>query len=291
MINFAIPGMYELASTNMKFLELKKNNPEYFYDNININAVYGNPQFCIWDGGRIFGQYKQATLEEVERIIAIYNQNFNVPIRYVFTNCMLSEEDYYNHFCHLITSLGSNYSNEIVIADNNLRDFLKSLYPNYKFISSTTKCLTEVEKVKQELLDENFFMVCLDYNLNKNKKILETFNPEEKEKIELLVNPICGYKCPQRKRHYELNSASHLNYGKYFKMQNCLIYENTMDPAHKARNITYEDIVNYYHPLGFNYFKIEGRTWNPLMAVLTYCDFMVKPEYHNLVTDFCIGEE
>ena len=54
MIKYALPGMYEHANFYFNLLELKLTNPEYFYDNIEIEIIYGNPQFCIWDGGRIF---------------------------------------------------------------------------------------------------------------------------------------------------------------------------------------------------------------------------------------------
>lgn len=43
MIQYSLPGMYELKDLNLFFLELKKNKPDLFYDNIEIEAVYGNP--------------------------------------------------------------------------------------------------------------------------------------------------------------------------------------------------------------------------------------------------------
>ena len=41
--------MYELANLNFKLLDLKATNPECFYNDIEIEISYGNPQFCIWD--------------------------------------------------------------------------------------------------------------------------------------------------------------------------------------------------------------------------------------------------
>jgi hypothetical protein len=54
MINFALPGMYELKKLNSKLLLIKNNYPECFLENLSINAFYGNFQYCSWDGGRIF---------------------------------------------------------------------------------------------------------------------------------------------------------------------------------------------------------------------------------------------
>ena len=46
MINFMIPGLYENYNIIIPFLWAWKNNPEVFYDDINIGAVFGNFQYC-----------------------------------------------------------------------------------------------------------------------------------------------------------------------------------------------------------------------------------------------------
>ena len=40
------------------------------------------------------------------------------------------------------------------------------------------------------------------------------------------------------------------------------------------------EIYNTYVPMGFSYFKIEGRTWSDIELACTYAYYMVKPEYH-----------
>ena len=280
MIKFAIPGMYELRELNFTYLDLMRTHPEYFYPDIKVDICYGNPQFCIWDGGRIFyNDYKQASIEEVRDIIDLYNNTFNIPIRYVFTNTLLKEEDYYNRFCNLIMEAGNNYHNEVVLNDENLLNYLKNKFNNFNFISSTTKCLLDKDLVKQELNKDKFKLVCLDYNLNKNISFLESLSPEEKNKVELLVNAICAPGCTHRKKHYDLNSYSHLNYGKGYGMEYCAIRGGAVSNNTISTHITYDDIKNIYEPLGINYFKIEGRTWNNVDLLLTYCNYMVKPEY------------
>lgn len=216
MIKYAIPGMYELKDVNFKLLELMKNCKHMFYDDIEVEIVYGNFQFCIWDGGRIFSNYKHTTAEEIAHTLKVYNENFNIPVRYVFTNCALESKHYYNRFCNKIMELGNNYHNEVVLSDENLLDYLQENYTSYKFVSSTTKCLTNFDLAKQELAKDKFKLVCLDYNLNHNIKELEKFTPEEKAKTEFLINAICHPGCVERKDHYYLNSYSHLQRGKRY---------------------------------------------------------------------------
>lgn len=277
--------MYENSELNFKILQLKLNYPDFFYDDINISAIYGNPQFCIWDGGRIFLNYNYASMNKIINLIHQYNDIYNIPIRYIFTNNQLNKEHYYDRFGNLLLEAGSNFNNEIVVALDEFGTFLKEKYPTYKIISSTTKCLNKKSLIKNELNKTLYDYVCLDYNLNYDLKFLSKLSEQEKSKIEILVNPICGKNCSFRKNHYELNSISNLNYGKPYELKKCLITGNGVDPRNinKNNNITYEDIIENYYPLNIINYKIEGRTWKPLELAITYCNYMIKPEYYGYV--------
>lgn len=285
MINYIIPGMYEQKQLNFNFLNLKQEHPECFYNNFTIEAVYGNPQYCIWDGGRTFAQYTYACKEEIEELIQKYNE-FGIHTRYVFTSSALTKNEYYNHFGNLLMQLGKDYNSEVVIADPAFADFLHERYPEYTFISSTTKCLRNPESARSELNNLFYKMHCLDYNLNKNFDFLDSLSKEEKAHTEFLVNAICPPGCPTRKLHYLLNSKDHLSFSKGY-MDNpefkCSIICNTVHPEVRKNHITYEDIVNIYEPMGFSHFKIEGRTLDPLEVLLSYCHYMVKPKYKDWV--------
>lgn len=290
MIKYALPGLIEHHNLNFFILQLKLNNPEFFYDNIEIEVCYGNPQFCIWDGGRVFSNYIQNSSEEVEHIINIYNDIYNIKTRYVFTNQILKEEDYYNRYCNILMNIINKNNNkinnnEVVVADNNFLNYLKSEYKNVNFISSTTKCLNTPELALEELNNSDFSLVCLDYNLNNNLKFLKSLSDEQKEKTELLINAICYPGCPERKNHYYLNSVSHLNYGKKYNMSYCSMAEDQYNPLDKNSkfHLDYQKIKEIYEPLNFSHYKIEGRTWNDLDLLLTYCEYLIKPEYRNCV--------
>ena len=279
MVKYIIPGFYEHADINLKLIDLMKTNPEIFNDNTEIHASYGNFQHCIFDGGRIFPDLVQASKEVVDNIILDYNKR-GIKVRYVFTNNQLKETDYYDRFANIILEEGNNGMNEIVIADSGLENYIREHYNNYNFISSTTKCLTNPQDLKKELDKDNYYMVCLDYNLNHNKKLLESLSNEQKNKCEFLVNAICVSGCPNRKEHYRLNSISNLQYGRKYQMEECNIRYSGIHPKvlSQPNNITVNEIYNYYEPLGFSYFKIEGRTWSDMDLILTYANFMVKPD-------------
>ena len=284
-VNYSIPGLYEHYTLNFSLLDLMKKRPELFNDNTKIEACYGNFQFCLFDGGRVFNQYRQTTKEEMEFIINEYNNVYQVPVRLIFTSNQLKPEHFYDRFCNVILELCHNDMNQIVLVDDNLREYIHERFPKYSFISSTTKCLTNAEDLRKELKNPNFIETCLDYNLNKNFKLLELFSEEEKNKSEFLINAICPPGCPNRKDHYRLNSLLYLNYNKEYRVPQCPILGNTLDPITTCskNNLSPQEIYEKYAPMGFKHFKLEGRTLPDIEIACNYVKYLVKPEYQYLV--------
>lgn len=290
--NFILPGMYEHYNLNFRLLELMKTKPEIFREDIKVSACYGNFQFCIFDGGRNFPGYRHTCKEEIEDIVHIYNDIYGVPIRLIFTNNQLTPEHYTDRFGNLVLSICENDMNEITVGDDDFEKWIKEKYPKYKFISSTTKCLSKPDELIAELSKEEYIMVCLDYNLNKNFKLLDTFPQEVKDKCEFLCNAICPPACPQRKEHYKYNSLFSLSYGKGYQMETCQIKANTVSPITCGyhNNISPEELYETYVPKGFTLFKIEGRTLGEIEMAMNYARYMAKPGYENYVVSLLIDD-
>lgn len=280
MKNYIIPGLYEHHKLLFTLIKLLKEHPEYFLEETNIGAVYGNFQFCIWDGGRTFGNYKHSSKEEILKIKTVYNDTYNIPMRFIFTNSQLKEEHLHDRFCNMVLQLCENELNEIVVNSPLLENYIRTNYPKYKIISSTTKCLTRPSDFKNEINNTNYYMVCLDYNLNKNKELLNSLTKEEKSRCEFLVNAICPSGCPSRKEHYKLNSLFYLSYGKRYRTKTCGIKYSNLFPHKEGyqNNLTPEECVEYSKN-DFVNFKLEGRTFNDLTLAENIVHYMVKPEY------------
>lgn len=291
-INFMLPGMYEHHITIFRFLRILQDHPEWFIDNVKVGAVYGNFQFCIWDGGRIFTHFTHTNREQIKQVQEQYNYGFKVPIRFVFTNTEIKEEHCYDRFNNVVLELCENEMNEIVVNSPILEKYVRENYPKYKIISSTTKCLTKIEDFKLELANPNYKMVCLDYNLNKNTKLLNSLNQEEKEKCEFLINAICPPACPSRKEHYRLNSLFYLSYGRPYRTRVCGIQESNLFPSeiHLKNNLTPQDCIDY-NKNGFCNFKMEGRTFDKSGLIANFVKYMVKPEYQLHVLHSVLKDE
>lgn len=279
MIYFALPGLYEHFGVNQALINFKQTNPEYFLD-WDFGAIYGNFQFCIWDGGRIFGNwYQQASLDQIIFVNNFLSNN-KVPLRMIFTNPIITEQYYYDNFCNLVTKICESPLNELVVNSEGLENYLRENYPQYNFISSTTKCKSNPKDSFAEF-SKNYKYICLDYNLNRNEKYLQSFPSELKPKVELLVNAICPPGCPNRANHYVANGLSALNYGVGYAID-CNITTSNLHPnTFQYKNNLYpEELYGHYsQDLGITYFKLEGRTFSDLDLILNYTRYLVKPDF------------
>lgn len=278
MKKFVLPGFYELFDLNQKLVIAFKEHNEWFQDNTEIECFFGNFQFCAWDGGRIFGGYKRAFKEDIIRIKDFFNSN-NVPLRLVFTNPMLEEKHLLDPYCNQILYLLNDGFNQVLVNSDLLKKYIKTNYSNFKICSSTTKCLINPKDAKQELDNKDYYQVCLDYNLNRNMKFLNSLSPEEKDQTEFLCNAICPSGCLHRKEHYRLNGLSHLNGGSPFNID-CSIAGSTIDfTTFKYHNNLSPEDINEYEKLGFSHFKLEGRTLSPQEVSGNYLRYLIKPKY------------
>lgn len=284
-IKFAIPGLYNHFDLTKKVINFKENFPEAFLDNVNIGAVYGNFQYCIWDGGRNFASYNYSSLEVI-RSTYEYLKEKNIPLRLIFTNTILEEKHLSDRFCNLVCSICEDENNEIVVNSPLLENYIKTYYPKYQLISSTTKCNILSESIKE--LDR-YKYVCLDYNNNHNWEELDKLSQEKKDKIEFLCNAICPSGCPNRKEHYRLNSLYHLNFGKNYCID-CAITNNTLHPDHynQKNTISSKEIQEIYVPKGFSMFKLEGRTLGRTEVALNIANYLLKPEWKDFFIMLCI---
>ncbi|MBE5925580.1 MAG: hypothetical protein E7270_01110 [Lachnospiraceae bacterium] len=112
MINFYLPDFYYYYNLNMVLINILKKNPDYFYDNIKIAAIYGSFPGQIWNGGRLVSGFSYS--DNIEATINNYN-DLNIPIRLTYTNPLLDETHLNDTYCNFITKIANNGMNEIVV--------------------------------------------------------------------------------------------------------------------------------------------------------------------------------
>ena len=276
---YHLPGLFEFYEFYKMLLPLFRNHREYFYDWCEIGSIYGAPADCLWGGGRVGFGDEQAT--DVIRLM----KEYDISARLTFSNSLIKEEHLAdkrcNRLCELFEKTGE-VKNGVIIHSDLLLDYIKKNYPEFYFVSSTTKVLTDFDDLKAELDRDDFEYVVPDFRLNKKLEQLNELPQSKKDKVEFLCNECCSFGCTDRKECYE--NVSRKSLGEDCKDHICTSPQASRsyrfsDAMNNPGFISVDDIQNIYMPAGFSNFKIEGRSLGSAIVLEFILYYMVKSEY------------
>lgn len=282
---YHIPDILKHHRLNIILYETIKKNPEYFREGTKIASVYGVFPAAMWNGGRLMTG-NMADDQTMKFCIEDYN-NRGIPVRFTFTNPRITKEHLGNPYCNKMLRIANNGMNEVIVNSDVLEDYIRTNYPNFKVTSSTCKGIRDAEGVNAELA-KDYNLVVLDYNWNNNFEFLEGI--KEKERCEILVNACCIPNCQRRKDHYDYIGKYQIMYAELLanpimrsrEIENftCeFACQNLYNTTGYSTHISPEAIYEKYLPMGYNQFKIEGRTNSDMSVLENYIYYMVKPEY------------
>lgn len=283
--SYHLPGLFEFYDFYSVFLPLFYNHREYFYDWCEIASIYGAPSGCIWNGGRTgFSGSEESGAKKVLELL----EKYGISARLTFSNSLLRKEHLSDRKCNEICrqfesgNSKNKAKNGIIVHSELLLDYLKERYPDFYFVSSTTKVITDFDKFVDELNRKDFSFVVPDFRLNKSLERLEFLTEEQKNKVEFLCNECCWTGCKERKLCYE--NVSRKNLGENCPDHICrspggedgYLFSRAMkNPAFIGIN----EIQKIYLPMGFSNFKIEGRGLGSALILEFLLYYMTKPEY------------
>ena len=276
--HYHLPGLFEFYDLYRAFLPLYRTHREYFYDWCDIGSLYGAPAGCLWGGGRAgFGD------DDPRKVLAL-TREYGISARLTFSNSLLRQEHLSDRACNALCALFAQQDgNGVIVHSDLLLGYLKQKYPNLYFVSSTTKVLTEFDRLQQELDREDFRFVVPDFRLNKAFDRLNALLQSQKDKVEFLCNECCWFGCQDRKACYE--TVSRKNLGEPCPEHRCAApgggegyrFSRAME---NPGFIGVGDIRNTYLPMGFSHFKIEGRSLGSALILEFLLYYLTKPEYH-----------
>ncbi|MBR5801087.1 MAG: hypothetical protein IKY23_13620 [Lachnospiraceae bacterium] len=274
-----LPGFYYFFYLNQVIINLMKEYPDKFEDGYKVGSVYGTFPGAIWNGGRaVFGVTAK---QDMEKIISTYNR-FGVPVRFTWTNSLLEEKHVNDTYCNLIMDIANNGKNQVLVNTQVLEDYLREKYPDYQYISSTTKRITDLETLKKEL-SKDYLMAVLDYDLNHDETVLSALTPEA-SRIEILVDEICYSNCPKRTAHYRDESLMQLTFsrGTTFDCPNRKTVPAFKECKKRPSFISKEELPSYIDR-GFVNFKLVGRGLPMEMVIESYLYYLVKDEEREFI--------
>lgn len=278
--NYHLPGLFEFYELYRVFLPLYRKHREYFYDWCDIGSIYGAPADCLWGGGRVgFGE------DDPREVLALMRE-YGVSARLTFSNSLLKQEHLSDKKCNALCAMFGEHGetqNGVIVHAELLLDYLKTHYPEFYLVSSTTKVLTDFQQCLDEIDREDFRYVVPDFRLNQDFAHWSTLSAQQKGKVEFLCNECCWVGCKDRKQCYE--TVSRKNLGEDCPDHRCAApggeqgyrFSKAMkNPAF----IGIDAIQNIYLPMGFSHFKIEGRGLGSALILEFLLYYMTKPEYH-----------
>ena len=279
-MNFYLPDFFYKFKLNNEIVDLMQKKPEYFYEGAKIGAIYGSFPHAIWNGGRKCLGFTD--FDNIESTINKFNDR-GIPLRFTFTNCLIEENHLQDTYCNLIMELAHNGKNGVIVNSKLLEEYLREKYPNYHYILSTTKCERNIGVINQYC--KEYDMVVSDYRDNRDFDFLGQI--KDKSKIELLINAYCSPNCKMRKEHYEYLSSDQLNFRRVSPMDkvfSCPTYNRGFYEALEFDTvIKNNELYSTYANLGFENFKIEGRSSSTYDVIESYVYYLVKPEYRDIV--------
>jgi len=276
---FSLPGLFEFYDLYKIFLPLFYEHREWFYSWCDIGSVYGAPGDCLWGGGRIGAGDNNA--EEVRALM----QDYSISSRLTFSNSLLRKEHLSDRKCNRLCAQfehGGTVKNGIIIYSDLLMDYIHKQYPEFYFVSSTTKVIAEWDMLCSELDRKEFQYVVPDFRMNNKREKLNTLNGGRKKKVEFLCNECCWFSCTDRKACYE--NVSRRVLGEECADHTCIspdadegyVFSKAMkNPGF----ISTEAIQHVYLPMGFTQFKIEGRSLGSALVLEFLLYYLTKPEY------------
>ena len=276
-----LPGFYYFFYLNQIIINLIKEYPEKFNDGYKVASVYGTFPGAIWNGGRaVFGITSKG---DMEKIVSTYNK-LNVPVRFTWTNSLLTDKHLNDTYCNLIMDIANNGMNQVLVNSPVLEGYLKDNYPDFKYISSTTKRIKDLDAFKEEL-KKGYYLCVLDYDNNHNDALLEELRPEA-GKIEILVDEVCFPNCPRRLDHYKDESYAQLTFDRdsAFKCINNITKPSFEESMKRPAFISNEEIGSYIER-GYVNFKIVGRGLPIQMVKDSYMYYLVKEDSKEFISD------
>lgn len=213
-------------------------------------------------------------------------REYGISARLTFSNSLLKQEHLSDKKCNALCAMFGEHGetqNGVIVHAELLLDYLKTHYPEFYLVSSTTKVLTDFQQCLDEIDREDFRYVVPDFRLNQDFAHWSTLSAQQKGKVEFLCNECCWVGCKDRKQCYE--TVSRKNLGEDCPDHRCAApggeqgyrFSKAMkNPAF----IGIDAIQNIYLPMGFSHFKIEGRGLGSALILEFLLYYMTKPEYH-----------
>ena len=265
-IYFSIPGIFTNFSVNKLIIDLYKNRPYIFNENIKPDCVYGSFFGNVWGLERFADS--RIDLKRIKKILNYYKEN-SIKIQFEINNPLVSEKHLNNKLCNYMVDLCSDFNLSVVVNSNILLNHIKEHYPNVNIFTEkkeiqAEKRLIDISQIQAEGINSNY------------------------EKYELILNDFCECVKNERERHIEYLAKEQLVGKKVTPYYPCKMqFDCSYKSVQKHKNFVNFDELYNYNKIGFNRFRIQSASYLKFLSpyctiddlIYFYIYYLIKQEY------------
>ena len=273
-INYTLPDFTVGLKRNLVFAQLMRDCPQFFFDDVRIQSVYGCFPGCIVNGGRAFVREPYSARQIEATFEALDGQG--IAARLTFTNMLVEERHLEDPYFNLILDAAADHGAGVIVCSDLVDAYVRARHPRMERTLSTTREILDAAELNRAL--EEFDLVVLNYNKNKDLAFLDQV--EHPERLEVMANELCNPGCPHRNEHYLHNSRDQLA-GTVTEFRRCdLSGKDFFKLAPTSPTIlTNDDVRTLHERYGVPRFKIVGRGVAPDVNLKSYLYYLVRPEH------------
>ena len=273
-INYTLPDFTVGLKRNLVFAQLMRDCPQFFFDDVRIQSVYGCFPGCIVNGGRAFVREPYSARQIEATFEALDGQG--IAARLTFTNMLMEERHLEDPYFNLILDAAADHGAGVIVYSDLVDAYVRARHPRMERTLSTTREILDAAELNRAL--GAFDLVVLNYNKNKDLPFLDQV--EHPERLEVMANELCNPGCPHRNEHYLHNSRDQLA-GTVTEFRRCdLSGKDFFKLAPTSPTIlTNDDVRTLHGRYGVPRFKIVGRGVAPDVNLESYLYYLVRPEH------------
>lgn len=273
-INYTLPDFTVGLKRNLVFAQLMRDCPQFFFDDVRIQSVYGCFPGCIVNGGRAFVREPYSARQIEATFEALDGQG--IAARLTFTNMLVEERHLEDPYFNLILDAAADHGAGVIVCSDLVDAYVRARHPRMERTLSTTREILDAAELNRAL--GAFDLVVLNYNKNKDLPFLDQV--EHPERLEVMANELCNPGCPHRNEHYLHNSRDQLA-GTVTEFRRCdLGGKDFFKLAPTSPTIlTNDDVRTLHGRYGVPRFKIVGRGVAPDVNLESYLYYLVRPEH------------
>lgn len=273
-IDYTLPDFTVGLKRNLVFAQLMRDCPQFFFDDVRIQSVYGCSPGCIVNGGRAFAREPYSARQIEATFEALDGQG--IAARLTFTNMLVEERHLEDPYFNLILDVAADHGAGVIVYSDLVDAYVRARHPRMERTLSTTREILDAAELNRAL--EAFDLVVLNYNKNKDLPFLDQV--EHPERLEVMANELCNPGCPHRNEHYLHNSRDQLA-GTVTEFRRCdLSGKDFFKLAPTSPTIlTNDDVRTLHGRYGVPRFKIVGRGVAPDVNLESYLYYLVRPEH------------